>query len=515
MFPAAVGYTAGELAGSLLGVYTAGILGSFADAVLKLDLAEGMKNFWVLLLCVAINLAVIPLIGMIGELSMFRNSLRHDRYIMGRFLDKNCESVLSMEPGEAQYRLEDDPIDLRCDWVDLAEHAVVIPITLAYLLYCSLRISVLFTALTLGVSAVRLIVPMITKKTLAKYRLQDKEYKTALRACETEMTEKPHLIKLFGMKQAMIARLDGLYREYFNSVVTKNSRYKTIGDNILSFLKTACVLVILFAGALMVSRGLITAGCVAAMAGYFEMYNTLITKMGAVIRKYPDYRNDIERVAELYSHAEKQGGEPADDAAVIQAKGLGFSYGERLVLQDVAFSVKKGDKFGVTGANGSGKSTLIRLLCGLLENYRGNVTINGRELRELDPKLWRKHFAFVQQDPYLFEGSVIENIRIGNPAAREEDVRSVMEQLGILYLADRTLSFHDTSLSGGEKQRISLARALLKGSDLLIFDEPSNNLDAAAVKWMADFIRECEKTVIFISHDETLRQTADNVLCLD
>ena len=264
----------------------------------------------------------------------------------------------------------------------------------------------------------------------------------------------------------------------------------------------------------MVSRGFVTVGSVAAMIGYFGVYNTLISKIGSVIRTFPLFQNNIERVTELYSYEEKKDGEYIGDVDIIEAENLRFSYEDKQVLRDVSFSVKRGDKLAVIGVNGSGKSTLVLLLCRLLGNYEGSIKINGIELRDINPRVWREHFAFVQQDPYLFEGSVMENIRIGNLSARKEEVESVMEKLGILYLADRNVSYHEKSLSGGEKQRISLARALLKGSNLLIFDEPGNNLDAEATKWIADFIRACDETVIFITHDGLLKQASNKVLCL-
>ncbi len=264
----------------------------------------------------------------------------------------------------------------------------------------------------------------------------------------------------------------------------------------------------------MVSRGFLTVGSVAAMIGYFGVYNTLISKIGSVIRTFPLFQNNIERVTELYSYEEKKDGEHIGDVDIIEAENLRFSYEDKQVLRDVSFSVKRGDKLAVIGVNGSGKSTLVLLLCRLLGNYEGSIKINGIELRDINPRVWREHFAFVQQDPYLFEGSVMENIRIGNLSARKEEVESVMEKLGILYLADRNVSYHEKSLSGGEKQRISLARALLKGSNLLIFDEPGNNLDAEATKWIADFIRACDETVIFITHDGLLEQASNKVLCL-
>lgn len=112
--------------------------------------------------------------------------------------------------------------------------------------------------------------------------------------------------------------------EYFHKVVKKNSRYKTIADSILSMLDTVCVLLILFVGALMVSFGAITAGGVAAMVGYFGIYNTLISKIDSVIRTFPNYQNDIERVTELYSHEEKQEGNPLAMPALLRQRVWDF-----------------------------------------------------------------------------------------------------------------------------------------------------------------------------------------------
>ncbi len=512
MWPAVVGYTAGDLLGSLLNIYTAGILGSFADAVLRLDLSGGMRQFWILLLCLLINLALVPLISMAGELNMFSNALRHDRVCLGRFLDKTYESASKIEAGEAQYRLEDDAISLRCDWVTLAENMVLIPVTLVVLLYRSFTISILFSLLTLGVCMLKLVVPVATKRTLAKYKLEEKAYKTKLRSMEMEIAGQPHMVKMYGLGKAVPERQNRLFSDYFQKVVRKNSRYKTIADKILAFLDTFCVLLILFVGALLVSRGKISAGAVAVMAGYFGIYNSMIAKLTEVIRMIPDYQNDVDRVAILYSDAEIKEGESVDTFDSISVQQLGFCYGTEPVLQNLSFSVRKGDKLAVIGPNGSGKSTLIFILCGLLGSYKGSVRMNGRELKQIEPGQWRRQFALVQQDPFLFEGSVRENISIGNLQAKEEEISAVMERLGIAHLADRSVSFQDKSLSGGEKQRISLARALLKHPRLLIFDEPGNHLDAAAVQWMADFIRQCKETVIFISHDKTLQQASGQVL---
>lgn len=520
VFPGLVCFAGGYLVCSLIAVYTAGVLGRFADAVINLDFQGGFTNFLTLSICLLINLLVDPLSEICGEMVSTVMALRHDGRILHRFLSKTYESAMSIDAGETSARIEDDPIELRCDWENIAEWAVRTPITLLYLLYSTLRISVPFTAIVLTVSAVKLSVPVLVGKTQAKFSLQEKEYRTTLRSYEMEITEKPHTIILYGLKNALLERFNGLYQSYYENVVRKSSRCNTIADAVRSWLDTFCVLLILFSGALFVSRGSMTAGNVASMAGYFTLYHETIGNIGEMVKRLPVFRDDVSRVKLLYSGMENMGGEdiPAGEScaegSLLEADGLSFQYENHPVLNGLSFSAKRGEKIAVTGSNGSGKSTLLQILCGLRTGYEGSLKIAGKELKDVNPEAWRDCFALVQQDPWIFEGDVPENVRLGNLSAGEEAVFSVMERLGIRHLADRKLSFQDKSLSGGEKQRISIARALLKGSGLLLFDEPSNNLDAVTSAWIGDFIEHCKETVIFISHDEALIQKADRIVSL-
>lgn len=233
LLPAAV-YAAGDLLGGILTVYTAGILGSFADAVLRMNVDGGMRSFLQMLVCLAVNIVVVPLIGVFGEVLMFTRSLKHERYCVGSFLDKTYRSVSEMGAGEVQYSIDDDPIDMRCNFVDLAENVVIIPVIFAYLVYRSVGISPLFTVITAAVSALKLTVPVVTRKAMAKFDRADKEYQAELREYETEMTERPHIVRLYGLKKAIIERFDRLYLGYFRRAVRRSSRYRTIAGSILS-----------------------------------------------------------------------------------------------------------------------------------------------------------------------------------------------------------------------------------------------------------------------------------------
>ena len=202
----------------------------------------------------------------------------------------------------------------------------------------------------------------------------------------------------------------------------------------------------------------------------------------------------------LYTDEENIAGENINNMRIIEASNISFSFENKRIFSDISFSIGKGEKTAVTGENGSGKSTLIRILCGLLKDYKGSIKINGDELNSISMEKWRDCFTFVTQDPYLFEGTVIENINIGNPAADMAAVLDIMDMLGIKYIADSEVLFNDKTLSGG--------------TDLIMFDEPSNNLDRETSEWLCNFIMNSTKTLLFISHDSKLISTVDSQIIM-
>ena len=495
-------------------VYTANILGKFADAVFSFNMSYGLKNIWKLLFCIGVTVFILPLIELIGNIFMFKYALMHDRMVLGRFLDKEYEKVMAIEAGEAQYRLNNDPCEMRIVWAVMMPKFIVVPLTLAYLLFNTLQISLLFTLLTFAVSLIKLVVPVAVKKLQAKYDRQTREYNTKVREYETEITMKPYVVRMYGLKNAFIEKIDGLYHEYFKNVQTKDITCKTVADKLTSFLDTFCILIILLAGAALVAAGAVRIGAVAAMVGYFGVFNMILDDVSYIIKNIPILRNLSDRIAVLYSDKEDLSGEEIKDVTNISAKGLSFAYDEKQVFDHLDFHIGLGDKTAVTGANWAGKSTLIQIMCGLLKGYKGSLKLNNKELRSVAIESWRSQFAYAEQEPYLFEGSVRDNVRLGNLSAADADIDAIMEKAGVSYLSQRIVSMAQNDLPGGEKQKISIARALLKNTPILILDEPSNNLDADSFLWLQEFIKTSAKTIIFISHNPELTGVSNRLINL-
>lgn len=204
---------------------------------------------------------------------------------------------------------------------------------------------------------------------------------------------------------------------------------------------------------------------------------------------------------------------------------LSFSYGQQFELADVSLAIKPYSKIAVIGKSGSGKTTLMNLIAGLLPIDDGDILIDGKPRKEIDESSWFKQLSYISQSPYLFAGTIRENIAIGvngNPSAKEID--EAARKAGIHELVESLPEGYHTrvgeggrGLSGGEKQRIALARAFLKKPTIILFDEPTTGLDLQTERILQQSIAELSRnaTVITVAHRLHTIRDSDQIVYLD
>ncbi len=212
-------------------------------------------------------------------------------------------------------------------------------------------------------------------------------------------------------------------------------------------------------------------------------------------------------------------------SACIRFDNVSFSYGpDRQILKNVSFTINPGQKVAVVGASGAGKSTLVKLLFRFYDPTAGAVLIDEQDIRAHTQFSLRQAVGIVPQDTVLFNDSIFENVRYGRPSATDNDV---CDAISLAYLDDligRLPKGRDTlvgerglKLSGGEKQRVSIARTILKGSSILVFDEATSSLDTKSEQAILQSLRDIARdhTSLVIAHRLSTIVDADNIVVLD
>ncbi|MGM9929704.1 MAG: thiol reductant ABC exporter subunit CydC [Bacillus sp. (in: firmicutes)] len=210
----------------------------------------------------------------------------------------------------------------------------------------------------------------------------------------------------------------------------------------------------------------------------------------------------------------------------IEFKDVSFLYeksGQQLILNQVSFQIKTGERVALLGKSGAGKSTLAKLLLGSLSPVRGQVTINGASVHNFNGDM-SNLIAVLQQKPHLFDSSVLNNIRLGNPQASDEEVYEAAKQVQLHeYICSLPEGYHTrmrelgARFSGGERQRIALARILLQKTPIVILDEPTVGLDAITERALLQTIFNTlkGKTIIWITHHLIGVEQMDQVIYLE
>jgi len=178
----------------------------------------------------------------------------------------------------------------------------------------------------------------------------------------------------------------------------------------------------------------------------------------------------------------------------------------------------------LVGRSGAGKSTLAYLLLGFIQPTRGKIRVGRQRLQDIDPGQWRQQIAWVGQRPVLFQGTLRENMRIAKRDASDEEIQAAARRAGLVEVVDQLLRGWDTQigeggsrLSGGQAQRLALARAFLRDAPLVILDEPSAHLDPENEALLTRAIRELcyDRTVLVIAHRLHTVREADTILVLE
>lgn len=331
---------------------------------------------------------------------------------------------------------------------------------------------------------------------------------------------------------------DGRFRARYGDYAGENAAYgqasrfvSSLGVNFASFLQQIASVVVVLFGMYMVQDGDLSIGGLIASVILGGRALSPIGQIANLMTRYHQAGGALKTLDNIMSQpverpVGKQFLHRPDLKGSIKFEGVNFSYPgtDRKVLEQVSFRIEAGEKVGIVGRIGSGKSTITRLIMGLYDADEGTIYADDTDYRQIDPADLRRHIAYIAQDVVLFRGTVRDNISAGMPHATEEAILEASKAAGVHEFISRhpqgydaQVGEHGSNLSGGQKQAVALARAMLLKPDILLCDEPTNAMDVQAERAFCEYIEKeiQDKTFVMVTHKPNVLHLLDRLILMD
>lgn len=349
------------------------------------------------------------------------------------------------------------------------------------------------------------------------------------------------------LSSSIIEDINGI--ETIKSLTSEKQRYQKIDKEFVTYLKKSFAYsrseslqkVLKAAAHLILNVLILWVGATLVMdqkisLGQLITYNTLLVYFTNPLENIINLQTKLqaarvanERLNEVYLvQSEFEEEKLIRDLSLLQAniefRGVSYKYGYgKNVLSDIEFSIPAGSKTSFVGVSGSGKTTLAKMLVNFYDPNQGEICLGGVNLNQLDKKALRQYINYLPQQPYVFNGTILENLLLGaREGTSQEDIlravelaeiRADIERMPLNYQTELTAD--GAGISGGQRQRIALARALLTDAPVLILDEATSSLDILTEKRIIDNLMQLDKTIIFIAHRLTIAERSEKVVVLD
>ncbi|MCT7721778.1 MAG: peptide cleavage/export ABC transporter, partial [Lactobacillus crispatus] len=388
--------------------------------------------------------------------------------------------------------------------------------------------STLFVITLLSLPIYAVVILSFSKK-FEKMNNDQMESNAVLSSSVIEDIQGIETIKALNSEQTRYRKIDSQFVDYLKKSF-RYSKTESLQSALKTFIQLSLNVIILWVGAKVVMNGQMSIGQLMtfnALLSYFVDPLQSIINLQPTLQSANVAQNRLNEVYMVKSEFQK-------DAQIRDAKQLAgeieyhhvdYHYGYGVdVLKDINLKIEPNDKLAIVGMSGSGKSTMVKLLVDFFSPSKGKLTFNGFNSTKVDKHVLRSYVNYVPQTPYIFSGTIKENLLLGSrPDITEKDIlkacqiaeiESEIEQLPLQF--ETKMDENAKILSGGQKQRLTIARALLSPAKILIFDEATSGLDTITEKKVVDNLMKLkDKTIIFIAHRLAIAQRTNNIVVVD
>ncbi len=370
----------------------------------------------------------------------------------------------------------------------------------------------------------------ILSKRIKKIQVEIVKETTALAGSTTESLRNIELVKSLGLAKQEVARLNATTGAILALELKKVKYLRSLSfiqGTCVNFLRTSILFFMLY----LIFAQQITVGQFFSLLIYSFFIFGPLQELGNVINVYRETEVSLKNFADILAMAPDR--QPENPVPVGRLESMAFDNvtfqhqsAAKPALSNISFTVKRGETIAFAGPSGSGKSTLVKLLVGLYQPRSGRILLNGSPNSDVDLEAFRERIGFVTQETQLFSGSIADNLRFVRPGATDAECLEVLRQASAETLLERAekglatrIGEGGVKVSGGEKQRLSIARCLLRQPDLMVFDEATSSLDSLTEEEVSATIRAVASRrsaiSILIAHRLSTIMHADRIYVLE
>ncbi|MGP6293239.1 ABC transporter ATP-binding protein [Caldiplasma sukawensis] len=333
-------------------------------------------------------------------------------------------------------------------------------------------------------------------------------------------------IKAFNVEKFVEKRFEFLNSDNLEANI-KASRLASIYGSIVRILEFVGIIIVILEGVAQLQSGLISIGILVSFILYVQEFFDPVIQLSQL---YNSYQSSIVGVGRLYGIINSQDDDVDGGKEKFSklkkgylADSMSFSYGGRNALDDINVEIAKGEKIGIVGHTGAGKTTFSNILLKFITPTAGKFLVDENDIKNVETKLYRQRVAVVLQEPFLFNDTIINNVKLSNPEISEDQINEIAKTFGLDRIFKKFPNGLQTkagelgrNLSEGQKQAVAILRAIIRDPDILIMDEPTSSIDLYSERLIFNAIKEFSKnrTLILITHRFTMIDLVDRIMVL-
>ncbi len=504
------------------------IYGKTIDSIIQKDITEVKVNLFIFfLISIVVHILTILETTIGKQLSMkIENELKINLYTL--ILSMKCREQDKYMEGELLNRLEFEVAAIIDYYIDLITGSLMIIFNFMLSLYFLIRISVKLTVTALFLLPISYIINFCFRKQLRCIQYMQKKFSDRYFGFLNECLGNLKGIKAFQAEVKYTKKYNELLFENF-SIMLKNIKITNLMTFIRGIFNESFNIIILFISAVIILNGQMTIGNMVAFNTYLGKVFTAISKIMELNVQKQKLIVSFERIEELKAKAKENieddiVGKELKSIDTIEFNNVYFRYDVKNILNELNLKIDTKGLYSIVGKNGTGKSTLLKLLEKFYFCSEGIIRINSVDIREISTNQLRSQIAFLAKEPFMINDTIFNNLKIGNEDISTEEMIEACISVGLHRDIQTFKEGYNTilgeggsHLSSGQKQKLGIARVLLRNTSLILLDEATSDLDGEVEKEICMLIRELSKDriILNIGHRVEIVRQSDRVMVLD